>query len=927
MFDTGGSMKLFYRFFGLLIIAGFVVLPGSASAGIAQDAVDVFLTAVGSQSPDPGLSTALGAAPGAAKITIIKKCNKNLLRIHDELDNNPTDARRTELNEGSDRNQAVISAISGNPKALQDFQGFKKKREKEREKKKKQKQREEDRDSMMVMLNLYRDQVNELKAIHEKIKQYGNVHVYTNINDKLVDLKIRQDIIISYENIIVQTLMNGKAACDRVGQIQNLMQQKTPDYLSTMQEGENLVNLKINTAKQKFADCRTDSDSTFVKRNFQAAKKAFSTMDIIRTDCQIFVQNFKDALKGIKKANTYLKNNFNKEKWQNDKDTYYKLLNKIHKPVSDFTESIKAIEGLSVKIAPLRSKIIESRTYYTEKTIFPDSKGQFDKLINDLDQIKPLKLKIISPVKLNEFLNKYDKINFPPFADAYQNRLLFADTPPTVNCSIKDKSETVLEKLDEMFFRALLAIEANKHLRDGCQPVPTSSPPAKPSKKPELSNTNGTPPPNTPAATGTTPDNKPEKSIFGSLIIGGPSKIYVGQGAQFIALDGGGDPYQDKGGFSWINSREDIMVLAKSGAVSHALGFKPGKGTIILKYDGMRAYRDIEIIEKENSTSNRPDDDDGDNNLFGTSGGEDDNDKSPTGTTNGDEAQNSQLQKQCNELIDLIVWSINRNDADAARRYTNRAVALGCNINAGAVAGEIANIEKINQQNQICENIAANIRTACKANKAKNVQGFMAQANQNNCNIDPGLLQWGNTIISTYNQQIEDQRAAQKRHQQAQGNRANQQQNQQNLINLMNVFVNGVKGIQQENKKPPRKTPTLSTTSDPFPSSGTTFPPIPTDNPADYPVTAGEWGDVFNTGQPQNNKPSGSRSGGKSSGKCPGHTLICDHGGRREGMALDADDDEICDICNNSLYYMSGGAGTAWKRGIPVKGNNCKVAK
>jgi len=76
---------------------------------------------------------------------------------------------------------------------------------------------------------------------------------------------------------------------------------------------------------------------------------------------------------------------------------------------------------------------------------------------------------------------------------------------------------------------------------------------------------------------------------------------------------------------------------------------------------------------------------------------------------------------------------------------------------------------------------------------------------------------------------------------------------------------------------------------------------------------------------PQKNKPSGSRSKKKSPGKCPGHIIICDDGTKHEKVALDMDSDEVCDICNRTIY-LSHGSGVAWTRST-IENGNCKEEK
>ena len=118
---------------------------------------------------------------------------------------------------------------------------------------------------------------------------------------------------------------------------------------------------------------------------------------------------------------------------------------------------------------------------------------------------------------------------------------------------------------------------------------------------------------------------------------------------------------------------------------------------MFVKYEGMKAYLDIEIKAKEESlfsSSGGEEDTDDDNSLFSSSGGEESDSRTEI-------QQNNQFQQKCNDLVDLIVWSLNRHDADSAQSYTNQAVALGCDINTAKVdqvVAQIHDIEKAEEQ-------------------------------------------------------------------------------------------------------------------------------------------------------------------------------------------------------------------------------------
>ncbi|MDA3916908.1 MAG: hypothetical protein PF690_08045 [Deltaproteobacteria bacterium] len=629
--------------------------------------------------------------------------------------------------------------------------------------------------TMKSMLAQYQKEINKLKALKEQILQKGKSDL-EKIQSNMWEAVSIQRYLQEQEALILSLVDQGKNFCDEA----RLLHQKIIALSAAMEDGETLVNTKINLAKDRKANCKTDEDGVFIKNNYQAAQDALAIMKKAKEGAFERLVEINIKLEQIKKIDVELSKH-DSDAWKETRRKHEELLEEIPQYLDQLRTGLQDAKGFPGKVQELKNKIEGSKQHYIQ--YFPGAEAEFDKLINKVNSIRLYY--VIDLAGLSDLSQEYQTAQTALDTPTRNDSRLFMGAPPLVNCFTNAESKKIMDKIDETFLGGLFAIKANEHLSTGCRSVSSVPPKKKPSKKSDTSKIGGTPSPN---IADTTPDDTPPKSVFGGLIIGGPSKISVGQGAQFTALDGGGDPYPAKGSFAWINTREDIMVLSKSGTSAHALGFKPGSATIILKYEGMTAYRDIKIIEKENSASNQSDDD-----LIGTSGGEvDDSDANDDkiGTSGGDVDQNNQLSQQCSELIDLIVWSLNRNDTDAARNYTNRALALGCNVNASAVAGEIANINKTNQ---------------------------------------------------------EQERTAQNHQPQGQAQRPQQSQNQTNWMDVMGTIIKGVQDIQQGHKKPPKKTPTLSTTSDPFPSSGTTFPPIPTDStPTYYPGTGtgsgGGWG-------------------------------------------------------------------------------------
>jgi hypothetical protein len=158
-----------------------------------------------------------------------------------------------------------------------------------------------------------------------------------------------------------------------------------------------------------------------------------------------------------------------------------------------------------------------------------------------------------------------------------------------------------------MFFRALLVIEANKHLQNGCKKKVAVQAPSDENSQP--------PPPPSVNVDGSTPGTPPinptgtDSNTIGGLIITGSTKVVTGQKVTYKACDANGIPYTS-GSFSWGHSDNSMMILDnKSG--NSVIGVFNKVGTILLwvHYDDgtgykAKAYLDIKITEaKDNLVS------------------------------------------------------------------------------------------------------------------------------------------------------------------------------------------------------------------------------------------------------------------------------------------------------------------------------------
>ena len=708
----------------------------------------------------------------------------------------------------------------------------------------------EEKENMELFLNEYRAAVEELKETQEKIKQDESTF-FTSANKKMQTASYLRNGIRKYEALIIASVDLGKDVCKQA----RLSQKKISDSLAVLVDGEVLVNSKIDAAKQRAPHCKTDEDSVFIKTNYQSGKKAFSLMKKIMDAVREFHFNMKDKLGQLKKINDKLISIHNKAEWQDAKNKYDQYIEEVQR-ILDKLENIPALKDeLVADTTVLKNKVIKSRKYYIE--IFPSSTTEFDQLIKDLDLIKPAK--IFSMVEIDDLGERYKTLENTSFYTGRQDKLLNG-SPPLVNCLTIEDAKKMVDQSEEAFFWALLAIKDNELLSAGCKPVPSADLPEKSTKKPDPSTTSVTPPPN---PTGTTPDKPPEKTIFGGLIIAGPSQITVGQGVSYIACDGAGDPYTE-GSFAWNHSREDLLVLSRSGNPASGTAFKPGKVIIFVIYEGMKAYMDLEIKPKEKSlfTSSGGEESDSDEDLFNSSGGEEDQNQALDET-------GKHFKQQCSELVDLIVWSLNRHDADSAQRYTSRAVAFGCDINTGEV-----------------DRVASQIRDMKKREQEQ------------------------------LERERQQQLAAEDRQRQLEARRrqdANNQQTTQAFHGMLNAFgqIMNNNSNQSGNKK-------YTSIKNPWPSSSGTQGNNNT-NRHSQSMNNNPWksSNSGTSSQTQsNNTPRGPA--------CKGHTLTCNMGyGRAWKRALDVNNDGICDICGRS-YKHSGNRVMAV---IKKKGIQCREGK
>ena len=739
----------------------------------------------------------------------------------------------------------------------------------------------EHEDSMNFKLDQHRKKIDALRALRNLIITTGS-----NSLDKakynLNVVEIIQATIKSYETKIVNHVDQGETACDEARKLH----QKIIALSAAMEDGEALANTKIDLAKDRRANCKTDADGVFIKNNYQAAQDAYAIMIKAKDAALVAYTELKDKLEQIKGINDYLKKH-DSTWWKEQRDKHKEFLKAVPQHLDQLETGIKDAKGFPSKIQALKKKIEASKKYYIQ--YFPGATAKFDQLISEVASIKLSY--VIDHAGLSDLSQDYQTAQTALDTPTGNNPRLFRGAPPLINCFSDTSSKKVMDKIDEVFLRVLLVLKTSDYLRDGCKvKVAVQEPPEDNdgSPPPPSVNTDGSTPGTPFAASGNGSGQSSSSNTMGGLIIVGPAELVAGQGITYTACDGTGVPYTS-GSFSWGFTDESIMNLGKSGNPVSGVGFKAGKVTIFVHYDGGDVYSgtawlDVKIKAKENnlfSTSGGEDSEENENgqgNLFSTSGGEDSEDNEngqgnlfsssvdeQTGSSlfssAGEEA--NKTKNQCNQLLGNISSALDRGDTVSAQNFTNSAFALGCDIDP-VVLAQVENIEKRNkeqreqqiadtarkeeQQEEECRKIRLDIIAAANQGNVGALQNLAGQSANMGCNNTSYI----NRLIT----KIE----AKKRQQQAQTQRSQQPQNQANWMDVMNMIVKGVKDVQQEHSKPSRTTSTSSSGSKPLPASG--------------------------------------QSQTYNGPLCKGHHLVCGYGYNEYKHAVnDFNQDKICDIC------------------------------
>ncbi len=594
-------MRRFNYFLGFLLTFSLLCSPVWAKSDWSiKNAIDVFLTAVTSQSPDPGLGTALAGAQ-AIKPGLIIRCNKKMEVINLELGENPPRKRVEELYEEMERVQAVQKALAGDPGPLNNWTKNEKERDKRKEKRKKdyekkmrENEKKEDLDNMDDVISRIRKRVENVKKHSQKdLKVDIKFEHESQTLQKNTDTTIEKIKIQYFTRIHFINKYKTHNPCSTGKEIQ-----KKVKALSVLTlENEKKYNQKIRLAKEKLKNCKDNTDTVFIKFNFDEAKKIVAQME--KDVAEIFgLKGQADKL--IKDYNT-LKDEFNKKAAEfgiSEVNNLTRALSRLG-TINSEREKIKVRlkKDYLPKMGEIKKDAIQGRNDYLPR--YPKSKGNWDSLFHLINSItNELESDFddgLAKIKMNRMREAIDDIK-----NKFKNsrKFKFADC-------LKDKQvKPITDKADAAKNTVLLDLVGNSNipdLADDCskkksqppQPVPPPQK-VKTPQKPPAQTPGPTKPALPPSPTVTMPPPiSPPAPHSGGLFISGKKELTSGEGVTFTAQDGAGKTYIS--GVTWNVSVEDVFVIGTNGT---GVAFKAGACTIIAHKDDMAAYYDITVLAK-----------------------------------------------------------------------------------------------------------------------------------------------------------------------------------------------------------------------------------------------------------------------------------------------------------------------------------------
>ena len=543
-----------------------------------------WVSAIGTQSPDPVMATALSSVPSATKGIMIQKCNKNMQdALLELLEPALTEKRRQELNVLMDKNQAMKDALAGKPENFRrilkeiDNRSYE---PNDHQKTARQKLSELERENMDDLIARLRKKAQDVAdASKDDIRESSRLktEIYGELeagSDYIQGVRQRcSKGLKSYNRYKTENPCTAAREIER--EIKALC-------VLTL-DNETKYKRHIELARNRLANCRDKKDAVFIKSAFDDAKK--TTAQIEKDVAEIHALMAR-AQNNFKEYET-LKDTFNNmipALYKEGTEYYRGMVSRVNKLNKRLGTHRRRFEPHYSKIADIYSQVVDARQYYLPR--YPDTKKKWD----DLDlMVENIKLDIQD--EMDEVAHKNRMIGILRNTGDIWEEISKAQKVKLNDCVRDPDTDRIVAKADTARVNVLLDLAGNIDLPDRADACNQKKAQA-PAPGTATSQTNTTPqtlatPPPGPAQP---PASQPPAADSGGLFISGKSRLRSGEGATFTARDGAGQPYPS--GVIWNSSVEDVFVMGADGS---GVAFKAGTSTIIAHKDDMVAYFDVTV--------------------------------------------------------------------------------------------------------------------------------------------------------------------------------------------------------------------------------------------------------------------------------------------------------------------------------------------
>lgn len=773
------SIKKSFSFFVLILIMNFTFLQAQTinpNVDKLKSAVDIAITAISSQSLDPGISTILSVIPAWAKGTLILTPHANMQSITDAIMDHPS--RQPELLELRNRYQAILSAVNGDSSRWNDIV------KEEQDKKKKRK---------TIPIVISKQDILELETFVDSIKN----RVY-KLDAQIRELEMCRSKMsknISLQNKLI------KAAKEELKHLLPVPKRaatfcedakKTRKNIDTIsyeiEQGKGHIESSITIAKQRFNLCKTANDEVFIKSNYYVAQDYLSRLKLAYNDIEKNLELLALKLDAFKTTNASTTPVY--KQLLKDKKTYYDYDGDINACEKRFNKTLPEIKKDILNLQAEHKKFYQKYEIFFHKNTTRLNNRLVDIHKNRLNDVRKYAKDLESFLtSINALLMDYDYLN-----ENYKKTISKYDRYPTIDwprgivevyCMRLEPSGEKVKIAGKDYLYARDLVQSNSSLMSSCREK--TSPPVV--KLPKTNTGTPTAPPIT--STNTNPYN-----AYDVARIVGPTQLYVGDAVTYTAINPNNlNAVYTTGSFTWNNTRQDLLSLGGSGNTVTGVAMKPGKFTLQLTY-GERgvAYLDGEIKQKKKKK-----------NIFNMSSIDKAEDKGPSKDTKKNSIFNmSSIDKGT---------PIKKSNCDSSYKEAKSAFISGNLDAAQAVLDKSGDcvewvynaqntLDKA-QRNKLCKALSARMHAATQANNVNEVIILQKRAGENQCIISQNIWENGNNMI---NAQEEAKRNEERRYQA--NIRPSPQPNQTaNAMDFFNVLSNGIAAIQQQKDLNDRRKP------------------------------------------------------------------------------------------------------------------------